>query len=275
MRSALLCGREHARLGAIDLVAEGPAAIAISLGGAPKVYRHTDPNEDAALFAVGDGGILAVVADGHSGCEASETAIRCLLERFAPEWTGAEPLDPGRWPARVLDVLSDLEAAVIARTADTPRRGSRTTLALAVVRPGQARAFVASIGDSHVFRVGAAGVDDLVLKGQRCDPRFFLGRECSTREELGGAAIAEVADLARVQALVLATDGLSERRVGVEDPEEAVRRAVESARAGDAELRPVEAARNTAQAALDAQRSNRSGDNVAVAVVWTETEPRA
>ena len=56
MRSAILCGREHARLGAIDLIAEGPVAIAISLGGASKVYPHTDPNEDAALFAVADGG---------------------------------------------------------------------------------------------------------------------------------------------------------------------------------------------------------------------------
>jgi serine/threonine protein phosphatase PrpC len=268
MRSAVLSGRDHARLGAIDLIAEGPVAIAISLGGASKVYAHTDPNEDAALFAVGDGGILAAVADGHTGCDASEWAMQRLLEGFAPDWTGPEPLKPDDWRRAALDAFLDIEAAIVARTEHTPKRESRTTLAVALVRPGQQRAFVASIGDSHVFRVRSRGVDDLTLGGRPCSPRFFLGRERNTPVDLGMVAVAEIADLSEIQTLVLATDGLSEHHVGVDDPEETVRVAAERARGSDAELRPVEVARNTTQAALDAHARNRSGDNVAVAVIW-------
>jgi serine/threonine protein phosphatase PrpC len=268
MRTAILCGREHVRLGAIDLIAEGPAAIAISLGGASKVYSHTDPNEDAVLFAAGDGGILAAVADAHSGCDASEVAMNRLLERFAPEWTGSEPLKPDDWHSTALGALLDIEAAILARTEHTPKRESRTTLALALVRPDPQRAFVASIGDSHVFRVRSQGVDDLTVGGRPCSPRYFLGRERNTPVDLGMVAVAEVADLSDVESLVLATDGLSEHHVGVDDPEETVRLAAERARGNDAELRPVEVARNTTQAALDAHARNRSGDNVAVAVIW-------
>ena len=89
MRSALLRGRDHTRLGITAAVAEGRAAIALSRGGAPKSYRHRDPNEDAALFAEGEGGILLAVADGHGGCDAAETAVERLLARFAPAWTDA------------------------------------------------------------------------------------------------------------------------------------------------------------------------------------------
>ncbi|MDX1648907.1 MAG: hypothetical protein R3263_03550, partial [Myxococcota bacterium] len=69
MRSAILRGRDHHHLGAVDVVSEGPAAAAISMGGAPKSYAHTDPNEDAAAFALGASGRLVAVADGHRGFE--------------------------------------------------------------------------------------------------------------------------------------------------------------------------------------------------------------
>ena len=48
MRSALLRGREHGLLGAVDAIAEGNAAIALSRGGAAKRYAYREPNEDAA-----------------------------------------------------------------------------------------------------------------------------------------------------------------------------------------------------------------------------------
>ena len=87
MRSALLRGRDHIQLGVTAAVAEGRAAIAISRGGAAKVYRYRDPNEDTALFARGEGGILLAVADGHGGCDAAEMALGKLLASFAPGWT--------------------------------------------------------------------------------------------------------------------------------------------------------------------------------------------
>ena len=80
MRTALLRGQDHTDLGAIGLVSEGPAAIAICKGGAMKTYSHLDPNEDAACFAIGDGGMLVAVADGHDGASGAEAAVRALLE---------------------------------------------------------------------------------------------------------------------------------------------------------------------------------------------------
>ena len=59
MRSARLLGRDQSALGAVAAIAEGRAAITLSLGGALKTYHHTDPNEDAACFALGAGGMLA------------------------------------------------------------------------------------------------------------------------------------------------------------------------------------------------------------------------
>ena len=59
MQSAFLPGREHGRIGAVEMVAEGPCAIAISRGGAAKNYSHTAPNEDACIFATGSGGITS------------------------------------------------------------------------------------------------------------------------------------------------------------------------------------------------------------------------
>ena len=87
MRSALLRGRDHTRIGITAAVAEGRAAIAISRGGAAKAYRYRDPNEDTALFAQGEGGVLLAVADGHGGCQAAEVVTDKLLASFASEWT--------------------------------------------------------------------------------------------------------------------------------------------------------------------------------------------
>ena len=47
MRTATLIGRDHHVIGALAAVAEGPAAITLSRGGARKTYEHTEPNEDA------------------------------------------------------------------------------------------------------------------------------------------------------------------------------------------------------------------------------------
>ncbi len=70
------------------------------------------------------------------------------------------------------------------------------------------------------------------------------------------------------EALVLATDGLSERGIGVDEPEEAVEHAVQAAalepEAGRAEM----LARKVVETALSSHQKRRSGDNIAAAVAW-------
>ncbi|TFG94511.1 MAG: hypothetical protein E4H11_06630, partial [Myxococcales bacterium] len=99
MRSGLLRGHEHTKIGAVATLAEGRCAIALSRGGYAKGYAHRDPNEDAAAFAFGTDGTLVAVADGHGGHEAAAHAVTVLLTRFAEAWTDATPLGPA-WPAQ-------------------------------------------------------------------------------------------------------------------------------------------------------------------------------
>lgn len=269
MRSARLCGRDHAVLGAVDALAEGPAAIALSMGGAPKAYDHTDPNEDAAAFAAGTGGWLVAVADAHLGCAASQVAIDFVLERAAAWLADAGPV-PGSWPEEARGALWDAHMAVRRATGLPERQGSRTTLAVGLARPGEGRLFWACIGDSHLFRVTPAAVEDLTSPGRPCPPRYFLGSESLTPEELGERAVVGSGPSAGARALVLATDGISERLVGLDDPAAALAEVAAQAACAAPELRPLEAARGLALRANAAHRRNPSGDNVAVAVCWLE-----
>jgi hypothetical protein len=68
----------------------------------------------------------------------------------------------------------------------------------------------------------------------------------------------------------LATDGLSERGIGVQDPEAAVERSLADAREAALELRPLESVRSLVNTAVTAHRRQRAGDNVAAAVVWLD-----
>ncbi len=102
MKTAVLRGREHTLLGGISAIAEGSAAVVLSRGGAKKAYYCTDPNEDVAGFAEGEGGVLLLVADGHYGHQAAEVAVERVLEVYAPEWTGRDFSAPREfsWLAR-------------------------------------------------------------------------------------------------------------------------------------------------------------------------------
>jgi hypothetical protein len=67
--------------------------------------------------------------------------------------------------------------------------------------------------------------------------------------------------------VVLASDGLYEPGIGVADPEAEISHAVhEAARAGSDAARAL--ARGVVERALAVQRTRRSGDNVAAAVLW-------
>lgn len=266
MRLALLRGRDHLELGAVDAVGEGCAALAITLGGAPKRYAHVDPNEDAALLALGPAGVLAAVADGHHGFEAAEVALEYLASHPAPHWVEPGSVREATWRRQAAAVLEDANRAIRAERAEL-EAGARTTLTFALVLPEQGAILHASVGDSHLYRVGVDGsVVDLAAPGDR--KPCFLGQGEATAEGLAAQSAIGAAPLAGARAVVLATDGLTQRGIGVEDPAQAVREAIASAAAAPPPLRPLAAARALVERACAAHRAGRSGDNAACAVVW-------
>ena len=268
MRSALLRGRDHTRLGITAAVAEGRAAIAISRGGALKAYRYRDPNEDAALFAQGEGGVLLAVADGHGGCEAAEIVADRLLAGFAPAWTARSA--PGlreAWRNQAALALGELNAAILQSVALGGVASARSTLALALLRPADDLLAFASLGDSHIFQVTGGEVHALERLRERRSS-FFLGFASETVESLAEKHVVGVQPLSGTRALVLVTDGLSERGIGVAEPEKAVAECVEAAACGQPDLQPLAVARGLVERALAEHRRHRSGDNVAAAVAW-------
>jgi serine/threonine protein phosphatase PrpC len=271
MRTGFLRGREHLRYGAISSVAEGRCAIALSIGGAAKVYEHREPNEDAVGFAEGPGGIVAAVADGHDGGAAAELAVQRLLEDGATRWTGPAPLRLGEsWADEAAEILLELNTAILDAAARGGNAEARTTLAFALVRPDQDLLAFASLGDSHIFHVGATEVVDLADRNtQRV---WFLGFPSETTWSLRDRIVAGCERLAGTRALVLASDGVSERGIGIDHPEACVAECAASALQAASELRALELARGVGEQALAAQRRQRSGDNVAIASIWLQKD---
>ena len=270
MRSALLRGREHLEIGATDAVSEGPAAIAISMGGARKTYIHTDPNEDSVLFAVGAAGILVALADGHRGFEASEVVLEHLLAHPGPQWVEPGGVTPASWSRHALAAICDANGEILRERLDTEMGKSRTTLALALVLPESNSLLYACIGDSHLFQVGPGGVVEPAKAGSSTGMDCFLGHGQETPESLVDKCRIGTESLVGTTAVVLASDGLSEYQIGVEDPGAAVSESIEIARKAAPGLRPLEASRRIVEAALAAHRKNASGDNMCAAVVWLE-----
>ena len=267
MSEWVLRGREHHELAQIALHADGDAAIALSIGGAPKRYAHTDPNEDVALLVAGDDGLLLAVADGHGGYEAAEIAIEAIRS-----WAAGLPASTeGTWRGRVLGALAAANHDIRSSARGGGRRLSRTTLALARVEPAANAIRWASIGDSHIFHA-AGGALDVAHAGGHGHPRegstFFLGFADESGTGLADKCRIGEERLAGTEALVLATDGLSERGVGVDEPEDTVAAAVASAAECSRAERAAALARGVVDAAIAAHRSRRSGDNVAVAAAW-------
>jgi serine/threonine protein phosphatase PrpC len=263
VRSAVLRGREHALLEAVDAVAEANLAIALSRGGAEKRYPHSEPNEDAAGFALGAEGAFLAVADGHGGFEASEVALEQLLAGAAAQWTEAPAgLDAEGFHRQALAALFDANRAV---RRESGGRRSRTTLSFGVLLRDPPRLLHAAIGDSHLFLAGAAGVRELAPAGERVG---FLGAKLETPEALAPLARIGEAPLAGLRAVVLVTDGLSEEGVGVSDPAAAVADAVRRALRARGGSKALELARGLVESALAEHRRRRSGDNVAVAAAW-------
>jgi serine/threonine protein phosphatase PrpC len=286
MRSACLLGPGHHVYGAVAAVSEGPAAIAISRGGAPKRYEHTEPNEDAVCFAFGDYGMLAAVADGHYGARGAERAIEWLLDERAPQWTGAnaEAASPDAWREAGAAALQAIHQDLHAQATELRLAPAPTTLSIALVRPEEGILLHASVGDSHVFLARPADehTDKNTEKGtntaedvawattgsRRC---AFAGEQYENPRLDPRQCVVDCAPIGDLRAVLLASDGLSEVRIGVEDPAGAAARAVDRALSREPQLRSLAACRDLTETALEAHRQNKSGDNMCAAVLWLET----
>jgi serine/threonine protein phosphatase PrpC len=261
----VLRGRDQTALAQVAALGEGEAAVALSRGGAPKRYRHREPNEDCAGFRRGPGGVLLAVADAHEGCAASELALDALLLACGEDWTAeAAPALP--WPELAGRAAAAAHRAVLARAAGGGEAGSRSTLAFALARPAQGLLAWASLGDSHVFLAGAQGAEE--LGPGRDDATWFIGAPQRTPEEIAARLRSGSRALGAARALVLATDGLSERGIGVAEPAAAVAAAAARAARAAPDLRALEAARALVELALESHQKHRAGDNVAAAVAW-------
>lgn len=262
MRTAMLGGRDHARIGSIATIAEERVAIAISRGGAAKQYAYKHPNEDAVAFAEADAGLLLAIADGHAGCEASESAVERTIAQHAPRWLSAAT--PADWQAEASATLLDLQAEIIDLLGRGHHEGARTTFAVVVARPADDWLSWITMGDSLAYRATSSSIEPLGA----ADESFFLGYAAEDAESLSGKFQAGTRSLADTWALVLATDGLSETGIGVADPPAAVAAALARAKTSPTDMRPLAAARGLAEIAMEAHLRQNAGDNVATAVAW-------
>jgi hypothetical protein len=265
-----LPGASSQIIGAISAAAEGSAAAAISQGGAKKRYAHTDPNEDATGFALGKRGVLLVVADGHHGRDAAEIAVQEILSRADGLFAKIDPISVReQWPVVAKEAVAAVQAAILARVTQGGQDQTRTTLAIAIVQPEDDLLVFASIGDSHIFRVG---VDEVVdLAGQSDRPLFYLGDPSIDLDTLAASCAVGTEDLDGVFAIALATDGISEPGIGVDVPEFTIAECASTAGRAGLAVQPLELARGIAEAALAAHRDHRSGDNIATAVALIPT----
>ncbi len=281
MRSGRLLGSAHHVYGAVAAVSEGPAAITLSRGGAPKTYGHADANEDAVCFAFGEHGALVAVADGHHGARGAERAVEWLLRERAADWTEGDvpELRPAAWGDAAGTVLQAIHHDLLAQAHELRLAPAPTTLSLALVRPREGVLLHASVGDSHVFLARDAGASahaasDLAwaTTGQRgC---AFAGDQYDGGQLRPEQWVVGCEPLADARAVLLASDGLSEVGIGVEDPAAAAAAAVDYAHRGgagqDTGAPALEACRHLTEAALAAHRENRAGDNMCSAVIWLD-----
>jgi len=271
-RDALLKGAEHRRIGAVSLIAEAGAAIAISRGGARKTYPHTDPNEDAALFVLGEGGVLAAVADGHHGARGAAAALACLRDALPSRWLAAAPRQD--WEAEAIEALGLANHAVLAEAAERQLPPAPTTLSLALVRPREGIALLATVGDTLLYSIRkseAPAIQDHCRSDGDARHRYFLGYEQESAASLREKATVECVPLAGLDAIVIVTDGLSEVGIGVSDPAAATLEVVRESSEATRDRRPAQIARSLTEVALAAQAANQSGDNVACAVILPAT----
>jgi len=264
MRTALLFGRSQVELTAVGERSEEGVAVALSRGGAPKPYAHTDPNEDAVLAAFGARGALVAVADGHWGVRAAEIAIEVVRDHAADLVEGPER-SGDRWYQDVLHLLVAANDAIL--KAHTEEQRSRTTFALALARSAEKLLVATSIGDSHLFVATPDATSEILQRPRKIT---VLGHERWTPSQTERMARFDVRPLGAFDVLVAASDGLSEKGIGVTDPLAVVGGIVTAARGAARGERAQRVARDVVDAALAAHQANRAGDNASAAVAWLE-----
>jgi serine/threonine protein phosphatase PrpC len=241
----LLHGRDHPRLGEVALEAAGDdTVLALTRGWRDKAYAYVDPNEDCAGAAVDPERRLLVIADGHHGTLAAETAMAAAFEHLAAA-------SPARLAARDLVGVffaANQEIQRATQDASGERRSSRTTLTVALAGGGQL--CWALMGDSPVFVVGPRQVRELGVARMQ-----FLG-DAASIPELAGRMSFGSEPLDPRSWLVLATDGFTNFAAPRGRPAEAV----------DAALAGCEGVHDAAHRLLDAARRGGAGDNVALVV---------
>ena len=275
MRQAHLLGCDHHEVGSLASIAEAEAAITLSRGGALKTYSHTEPNEDAALFALGQGGSLIAVADGHSGASGSEAMAAHLLESCAESWTraGKPEFQESSWEEVALETVYACGRAVLARSAEIGVPPAPSTLSIALARPDEDLLFWLSAGDSHVFLTDASQTRDVGWSSLGHKRTYFVGYEAATREGIQNTFAWGSLPLSSLSAVTLATDGLSEPGIGFPDPEAQVHETASQTASLEASIRPLEMAKHLSFATLEIQRAQRAGDNLACALLDLRTPP--
>lgn len=274
MSQALLLGRDHLKLGAIGAVSEGPVAIAISKGGASKTYRHTDPNEDAAAFAIGAAGLFIAVADGHNGAAGAEIALQHLLAHYASRWTASdcELENESAWREEIWQAAVEINVEILKDAARVGVAPPGSTLSIAVARPGENRLLHAAIGDSPLYEVSRAGrLAELGFEAESEVRTRYLGHQTETRESIREKCAIGSRSLDDVRAIVIASDGLTEVGIGLVDAGSAVAQIVAESADREPDLRPLDTARAVVEAALASHREKRAGDNAVSGVLWLET----
>ena len=141
---AFLQGPTCHTVGHVRAISLGECAITLCRGGAPKRYEHVDPNEDAAAFAIGSGGLLLAVADAHNGNESAVIAVDSVLSGASSLIGDHTPRDT--WPQTAHSAIVEAQTAILAAVTHGARDISRTTLSLAVIRPAEDWFGFAAIG---------------------------------------------------------------------------------------------------------------------------------
>jgi len=226
-----------------------------------------EANEDACAFATSSQGTLLAVADGHWGSDASRTAITRLLEHHAEPLLSPQRAGPAKpWDSSAPALLVDLQQQILRAGSHRGPRSPRTTLCLALAFPERDQLNWLCVGDSLLFAVGEGEVRELGAAGNVVR---YLGSPADDAERLRGHTRLGSEALRGCDALVLATDGLSEPGIGVADPAESVQAAARAgANAEDPELHALETVRALLASGLSAQHQQGAGDNLAIAVGW-------
>lgn len=260
----MFTGRDHQDLGAADVVAEGPCAIAISRGGVTKNYAYTEPNEDACGFAWGANGALLAVADGHHGAIGAELAVRHLIEECAERWTHAPALSAATLEGEACEAIGAINAAIFAEADRCHLPTSPTTICFALVRPAEELLLHASVGDSHIFWTQDGMPVDIGWAAQNSSHPTYMGR---TRDFTPtDKSMISLESLAGTRAVILVTDGFSEEGIGHSEPLDALTTIQTQGFGQDAEIRALETCRGVAESAMAIQKKNRAGDNISCAL---------